>query len=351
MDNNQSYKTFANTQRAMLKIEEDWLQSINAPVTALPSQIVEAVATRVLLTGLPLEYILKFMEDIESGHVKGKTGSVRYGIDKGLPSARIQNRNGHQLIKETDARQRQTIIDKPIAHPDARPPAITYHSTVGQQKQPVERKKYGTRSNTKEALEYNTAFYIVDFFRRSLADIGYLGLSDDDILKATEQALKGEMADSGIVMHIQAWLDGDLNPFKPSLQKVFGDYPVYPKSTEEEGIEHYTKAELLQKTGEIIQDFHSQLANFGWSGLLYHEVYEATKLALKINFFDEARDEINHTLQPIAWHIHVLLQEAEYAHLKPILEEGLKSPAKEVLQATVNAAKSNRLPRKNKTLK
>ena len=351
MDNNQMNKTFANTQRAMLKIEEDWLQSISAPVTALPSQVVEAVATRVLLSGLPLEYIFKFMEDIESGQVMAKAGSDHDKAEENLSSRVIQNRNGRQITGQTSARLLTTNINEATAYPDTKPPAVTYHPTIGQLKQPEERNKSCTRSNTKEALEYNTAFYIVDFFRRSLADIGYLGLSDDDILKATEQALKGETATGGIVMHIQNWLEGDLNPFKTTLQKAFGDYPVHPKPTIEDEIGLHTKAGLLQKTGKIIQDFHSQLANFGWSGLLYHEVYEATKLALKINFFDEARDEINHTLQPIAWHIHVLLQEAEYAHLKPILEEGLKSPAKEVLQATANAAKTRRIPRRNKTVK
>ena len=355
MDNDQLNKTFADTHRAMLKIEKEWLRSIDAPVTALPSHVVEAVATRVLLSGLPLEYILKFMDDIESGRVLEKAG---HDNDNGAINSSLtglRNKNGHQIINQTGTRHWTTNGNKITTEPDIKPPPVTYHTAITRPVLPAEREISSagdsSRQSTKEALEYNTAFYIVDFFRRTLADIGYLGLSDDDIFKATEQALKGEISDNDIVMHIQNWLDGELNPFKPSLQKVFGEYPAHPKSAVEDEIKRYTKTELLQKTGEIIQDFHSQLANFGWSGLLYSEVFEATRLALKINFFDEARDKIDDTLQPIAWHIHVLLQEPEYAYLKPILEEGLKSSTKEVLQATANTAKISQISRRNKTVK
>jgi hypothetical protein len=43
----------------MLKIEEDWLKSINAPVKRLPKRVAEAVATRMLIASLPLEYLQK----------------------------------------------------------------------------------------------------------------------------------------------------------------------------------------------------------------------------------------------------------------------------------------------------
>ena len=46
MDNDRLNKTFVDTQKTMLQIEEYWLESINAPVTALPCQVVEAVAAR-----------------------------------------------------------------------------------------------------------------------------------------------------------------------------------------------------------------------------------------------------------------------------------------------------------------
>ncbi len=181
---------------------------------------------------------------------------------------------------------------------------------------------------------------IVEYFRRALIDFGHLGLSDDDMLKATKQALTGDTKGNRIATHIKEWLDGEFKPFKLSIQKAFGDDLGALQPAVEAEMKRYTKAQLLEKTHEIIEAFRKELADFGWSALLYKDVFKATKLGLKMNFFDEARGEIDATLQPIAWHIHVLLQEPEYAHLKPILEEGLNMTIKEGLQTPDRTAES-----------
>ena len=54
-----------NTQQTMLKIEQDWLKSINAPVKRLPKHVAEAVATRMFITMLPLEDARKGGEYIQ----------------------------------------------------------------------------------------------------------------------------------------------------------------------------------------------------------------------------------------------------------------------------------------------
>jgi len=208
--------------------------------------------------------------------------------------------------------------------------------------------KVGTKRYTGEGLEYHNALQIVEYFRKALADLGYLGLSDHDMLEATKKALKGDVKDSRIAASIKGWLDGEFRHFKPGLQKAFGDDLVTPEPTVEATMKRYKKAELLEKTYETIGAFHKQLADFGWSALRFKDVFEAAKVGLKINFFDDATGEIDDRLRPIAWHIHVLLQEAEYAHLKPILEAGLNSTAKEVFLAAARAAKAKNKATKKK---
>jgi hypothetical protein len=198
----------------------------------------------------------------------------------------------------------------------------------------------GTKRYTGEGLEYHNALQIVEYFRKALADLGYLGLSDHDMLEATKKALKSDVKDSHIAASIKGWLDGEFRHFKPGLRKAFGDDLLTTEPTIEATMKHYKKAELLEKTYETIGAFHQQLADFGWSALRFKDVFEAAKVGLKINFFGDATGEIDDRLQPIAWHIHVLLQEAEYAHLKPILEAGLKSTAKEVFLAAARATKA-----------
>ena len=68
------YKDYLNnklldTIQAMLQVEEDWLKSINAPVKRLPEHVVEAVATRVVLTSVPLEYTRYLIELIGSNQI------------------------------------------------------------------------------------------------------------------------------------------------------------------------------------------------------------------------------------------------------------------------------------------
>lgn len=58
-----------DTHPAMLKIEEDWLKSIGAPVKKLPKRVAEAVATRMLISALPLEGNQKLAEDIVSRRI------------------------------------------------------------------------------------------------------------------------------------------------------------------------------------------------------------------------------------------------------------------------------------------
>ena len=54
-----------DTQQAMLKIEKDWLKSINSPVKRLPRHVAEAIATRMLISALSLEYSQKLAERVE----------------------------------------------------------------------------------------------------------------------------------------------------------------------------------------------------------------------------------------------------------------------------------------------
>ena len=67
-DKHSNYLTdrILNTQRAALKVEEDWLKSINASVKRLPKHVAEAVATRMLMSALPLEFAAKLEEDAEA---------------------------------------------------------------------------------------------------------------------------------------------------------------------------------------------------------------------------------------------------------------------------------------------
>lgn len=58
-----------NTQRAALKVEQDWLKSINAPVKRLPKRVAEAVATRMLMSSLPLEFARKLIVDTMSKRI------------------------------------------------------------------------------------------------------------------------------------------------------------------------------------------------------------------------------------------------------------------------------------------
>jgi len=58
-----------------------------------------------------------------------------------------------------------------------------------------------------------------------------------------------------------------------------------------------------------------------------------------MNFCNDSEGEIDDVLRPIAWHIHVLLQEAQYAHLRPILEAGLRYTPDDVLQAAMKTVK------------
>jgi len=53
----------------MLKIEKDWLKSINAPVKRLPKHVAEAVVARMLISALPLEDNHKLAEDIEFNRI------------------------------------------------------------------------------------------------------------------------------------------------------------------------------------------------------------------------------------------------------------------------------------------
>ena len=350
-----SNNRFLDTQLAMLKIEEDWLQSIGAPVKRLPNHIVEAVVTRVLLSGLPLEYTQKLLEDMErkriidkpvEGGIKTTEGSILVNLQDG--------KSDHQVASEMGGISHETVRRHQIKpHQEGKvTPGTKSKSTIARQAQPQEQEESIERTEmkqpTKGGLEYNTALNIVEYFRRALADIGYLGLSDDEMLKVTKEALEGNVEGSGAAKIIKSWLDDEFKAFRLSLEKAFGDSLARPQSTIGTESKRYTKVELLQKTDGIIQDFRKQLASFGWSWLLYNEVFEATKLALNINLFEDTEGKIDDTLQPIAWHIHVLLQETEYAHLRPILEEGLKSSIKEVLQAT--KAKKNLSKEKRATI-
>lgn len=316
-------------QVAMLKIEENWLQSINAPVNVLPDYVVQAVATRILLSGIPIEYTQRFIADMQSRQQDGKTNGNDRGMKRPL-SATIQSKISNRIISTTGKSSGVTIPGDIINSGLVTDPAFS----LDKQQEAGDNNRF--TQSPKEALEYNTALRIVDYFRSSLATIGYLGLSDEEMLKVTRQALKGNSESNSAAWHISNWLDGEFSPFKPSLQMVFGDHGVSPELAIADEIEHYSKEELLRKTNEVIEDFRKQLAGFGWSGLLYDEVFKAARLALKISSFDEVQGKIDDALQPIAWHIHVMLQEAEYAQLKPILEEGLKSTAREVRRVMRN---------------
>jgi len=188
-------------------------------------------------------------------------------------------------------------------------------------------------------LEYHTALQIVEYFRRALADFGYLGLSDHDMHEATQKALSDDVEGNGIAMCIKDWLESEFRPFKPSLMKVFGGNTVADQTSTKPVAKYSLKTELLTETYEIIETFRQELAAFGWSSLCYQDVFQIAKAGLRMSFFDDSVGEVDDALRPIAWHIHVLLQEAQYAHLRPILEAGLRYTPEAVLQAAVKAAK------------
>ena len=192
---------------------------------------------------------------------------------------------------------------------------------------------------TGRGLEYHTALQIVEYFRKALADSGILGLSDYDMQEATRQALNDNVECTGIALFIKDWLEGEFKPFKSSLMKVFGVNVITDQASTKPEVRHYKKDDILIHTYDIIETFRQELAAFGWSSLRFHDVFQVARAGLKMNFCDDSAGEIDDVLRPIAWHIHVLLQEAQYAHLRPILEAGLHYTPDDVLQAAMKTIK------------
>jgi len=190
-----------------------------------------------------------------------------------------------------------------------------------------------------QGLEYHTALQIVEYFRKALADSGILGLSDYDMLEATKQALNDNIECTGIALCIKDWLEGEFRPFKSSLMKVFGGNLLADQPSLRPVAMNYQKDDLLAKTYDIIETFRQELAAFGWSSLRFHEVFQVARAGLKMGFCDDTAGEIDDVLRPIAWHIHVLLQEAQYAHLRPILEAGLRYTPDNVLQTAIKTVR------------
>lgn len=192
---------------------------------------------------------------------------------------------------------------------------------------------------TGRGLEYHTALQIVEYFRKALADSGILGLSDYDMYEATKQALNDNVKCTGIALFIKDWLEGEFKPFKSNLMKVFGGSAIADQAGIEPEVRHYKKHDILLHTYDIIETFRQELAAFGWSSLRFHDVFQVARAGLKMKFCDDSAGEIDDVLRPIAWHIHVLLQEAQYAHLRPILEAGLRFTPDDVLQAAMKTVK------------
>jgi len=63
--NNQLLDTLTEAQ----KIEEQWLASINAPVKQLPKHVAEAVAERVFLSSMPVEFTRYLHEQINFNRI------------------------------------------------------------------------------------------------------------------------------------------------------------------------------------------------------------------------------------------------------------------------------------------
>jgi len=51
------------------KVEEEWLASINAPVKRLPKHVAEAVAERMFLSSMPMEFTRYLYEQINFNRI------------------------------------------------------------------------------------------------------------------------------------------------------------------------------------------------------------------------------------------------------------------------------------------
>ncbi len=154
-------------QVAMLKIEENWLQSINAPVNVLPDYVVQAVATRILLSGIPIEYTQRFIADMQSRQQDGKTNGNDRGMKRPL-SATIQSKISNRIISTTGKSSGVTIPGDIINSGLVTDPAFS----LDKQQEAGDNNRF--TQSPKEALEYNTALRIVDYFRSSLASAGLI---------------------------------------------------------------------------------------------------------------------------------------------------------------------------------
>jgi len=196
-----------------------------------------------------------------------------------------------------------------------------------------------TARYTGQGLEYHTALQVIEYLRKALADSGYLGLSDHEMLEATREALSEDAGCTGIALIIRGWLEGEYRPFRASLVKVLGGVLPVAQPDVRSPAGHHEKADLLAKTYDIIEAFRRELAAFGWSWLRYEDVFQAARAGLNMNSFDHSAAEISDALRPVAWHIHVLLQERQYAGLRPILEAGLRCTPDDARQAALKAVR------------
>lgn len=93
-------KKIQRTIAASLKAERDWLRSINAPVKRLPNNVAQAVATRMLFQGMPVELRQQLVEEIEA-EKRNKAG------------AQLEPQQGYSILAEAAQIASQHDLDKP----------------------------------------------------------------------------------------------------------------------------------------------------------------------------------------------------------------------------------------------